>query len=112
MNRRNLCKRAWARWARWASRRGKYPCDRAREGLILYMNSAIEMPPQAVRKLVHQKLDAASDAEVAEVHKILLELEARRLWAELGAEFAEDWKKGSLTTENVAAAVQAHRAKQ
>lgn len=76
------------------------------------MNAVTDMPPQAVRSLVHRKLDEASDAEVAEVHRVLLEMEARRLWGELSAECAEDWKDGRLTTENVAESVQAYRAKQ
>ena len=74
------------------------------------MNAVTEMPPPAVRTLVHRKLDEATDAEVAEVHRVLLDIEARRLWKELGEEFAGDWREGRLTTENVAEAVRAHRA--
>jgi hypothetical protein len=92
--------------------RGQSLCTVECGGLLPGMNALTDLPPPAVRILVHRKLDEASDAEVAEVHRMLQQLEVRRLREELGAEFAEDWEKGRLTTENVAEAVQAHRAKQ
>jgi hypothetical protein len=74
------------------------------------MNAVTEKTPQTVRTLIHQKVDEATDAELSTIHRMLLELEVRRLWGELGTEFAEDWASGQLTAENVAEAVQTHRA--
>jgi hypothetical protein len=75
------------------------------------MNSLTALPksPQELRPLLHQRLDAASDEEIRAVHRMLMEMEARRLYNELGEEFAEDWKTGRLTKENIDEAIREHR---
>ncbi len=65
--------------------------------------------PEELRPLLHQRLDVATDEEITSVHRMLMEMEARRLYAELGDEFAEDWKSGRLTKENIDEAILEHR---
>ena len=65
--------------------------------------------PEELRPLLHQRLDVATDEEITAVHRMLMEMEARRLYAELGDEFAEDWETGRLTKENIGEAILEHR---
>ena len=65
--------------------------------------------PEELRPLLHQRLDVATEEELAAVHRMLLEMEARRLYDELGDEFAEDWKTGRLTKDNIDEAILEHR---
>lgn len=74
-------------------------------------DTALPIDPKELRPLLHRKLDAASDEEVAAVHRLLLEMEARRLADELGAEFDDDWATGKLTHENIEEALVEHRRK-
>ena len=67
--------------------------------------------PQELRPLLHQRLDAATDEELAAVHRMLLEMEARRLADELGDEMQKDWDSGRITEENIAEAILEHRRK-
>lgn len=72
--------------------------------------TAMPVDPKELRPLLHRKLDDATDEEIGTMHRMLLEIEAQRLWKELGAEVAEDWQSGRLTTEKVAESVRRHRA--
>jgi pyruvate/2-oxoglutarate dehydrogenase complex dihydrolipoamide acyltransferase (E2) component len=65
--------------------------------------------PQELRPLLHQKLDTATDAEIAAVHRMLLEMEARRLADELGEETDQLWASGQITEEKIAEAIREHR---
>jgi hypothetical protein len=46
--------------------------------------------PQELRALLHGKIDQLDDRGLALVHRVLLQLEAERLAAELCNEFAKD----------------------
>ena len=74
------------------------------------MSAPPQIPPQELRPLLHQKIDSLADEDLADVHRRLLELEAQRLTAELGREFADDWATGRLSEESIASAIREHRA--
>ena len=74
------------------------------------MSALIEIPAQQLRPLLHRKLDELDDADLAAVHRQILEIEARRLASELGKELAGDWKSGRLSEESIKSAVKDHRA--
>lgn len=65
--------------------------------------------PEELRPLLHQRLDAATHDELEAVHRMLLEMEARRLFDELGEAVDEDWKTGRLSHENIAESIQDFR---
>ncbi len=65
--------------------------------------------PKELLPLLHERLDSATDEELTAVHKMLVELEARRLADELGAEMDQAWASGQITKENIAAAILEHR---
>lgn len=76
------------------------------------MSAAISpIDPALLRPKLHEGIEQLRDEELETVHKLLLELEARRLMNELGSAFDEDWAVGRLTQENVQAAIQDHRQK-
>lgn len=75
------------------------------------MSTVTAMNPKEIRTQVQRRLDSATDEEVADIHRILLEMEAERLWKESGAGFAADWQSGRLSVDKIEAAVQAHRSK-
>jgi hypothetical protein len=65
--------------------------------------------PEELRPLLHQRLDAATHDELEAVHRMLLEMEARRLFDELGDAVDEDWKTGCLSHEKIAESIQDFR---
>lgn len=68
--------------------------------------------PAVLRSKLHEGIEQLQDEELGAVHKLLMELEARRLMDELGNAFDEDWKSGRLTKEKVQESVQEHRQQQ
>lgn len=65
--------------------------------------------PQKLRPLLHEKLDAFSDAEIAAVHDLLLEMERRWLFAQMAEEAETDRLAGKHDPVLVEQAVRAHR---
>ena len=65
--------------------------------------------PKELRPLVQRKLEAATNDDIAAVHRFLLGLEARRLADELGSEMQADWDAGRITKESIAEAILEHR---
>ena len=65
--------------------------------------------PQELRPLLHERLDVATDEELAAVHRTLLEMEARRLCEELGEATESAWASGEITEEKIAEAIREHR---
>ena len=73
--------------------------------------SAKPKSPEELRPLLHQRLDVATDEEITAIHRMLMEMEARRLADELGDEMQKDWDSGRITEENIAEAILEHRRK-
>ena len=67
--------------------------------------------PKELRPLLHQKLDAFSDAEITAVHEVLREFERRWLFAKMADEAEEDRLAGRHDPALVEAAIRNHRAK-
>ena len=65
--------------------------------------------PKELLPLLHQRLDTATDEELTAVHKMLVELEARRLVEELDAATEQAWANGQISEENIAEAILEHR---
>lgn len=77
------------------------------------MNATTQsIDPAVLRPKLHESIEQLRDEELGAVHKLLLELEARRLMNELGEAFGEDWQSGRLTSEKVQEVVLEHRQKQ
>lgn len=66
--------------------------------------------PNNLRPLIEQRLDEATPAELEAVHRMLIELEARRLLAELDNATELAWESGHISDEIIAQAVKEHRA--
>jgi hypothetical protein len=66
--------------------------------------------PNDLRPLIEQRLDDATPAELEAVHRMLVELEARRLLAELDDATELAWESGHISDEIIAQAVREHRA--
>ncbi len=75
------------------------------------MSMLITTDPKEARRQVQRKLEAATDEEVGAVHRMLLEMEARRLADELGGEMQQDWDSGRITSVSIAEAILEHRHK-
>ncbi len=73
------------------------------------MSILLATDPKEARRQVQRKLEAATDEDVMAVHRMLLEMEARRLADELGKEMQQDWDSGRITSDNIAKAVLEHR---
>lgn len=74
------------------------------------MNAVLNLDPQMMRPLVHEKVDRLSDEELAEVHKQLVLLEARRELDRIGAEIKEEWDSGRITQEKIDETIRHYRA--
>lgn len=66
---------------------------------------------QQLRALLHKQLDHCSDAELEAVRKALLQLEAERLLADIGAAAQADWDAGKYDPALVEGAIREHRAR-
>ena len=65
--------------------------------------------PQDLRPLIEHRLDEATPVELAAVHRMLVELEARRLLVELDETTELAWASGRISDETIAQAVREHR---
>lgn len=74
------------------------------------MSQTAGLPPEQMRPLVHAKINRLTDAELAETHRQLLLLEAKREFDAIGEELGADWRTGRLTQEKVNEAVREVRA--
>jgi hypothetical protein len=74
------------------------------------MNVVQETDPQKIRPLVHEKVDQLSDSELAEVHRQLVILEAKRELQRLRAEVGKEWDERGITDEKVAETIAQYRA--
>jgi hypothetical protein len=74
------------------------------------MSVVQETDPKKVRPPLHEKIDQLSDAELAEVHRQLVVLEAKRELQQLRAEVAEEWDERGITDEKIAEAIAQYRA--
>lgn len=75
------------------------------------MSAQTSIDPKQLRPLLHAEIDRLHEEDLAAAHRALLELEARRLFDELGRDFDEDWASGKLTTENIQESILEHRRK-
>ena len=80
-------------------------------GTVRSMSKLTTSDPNELRPLLHERIDQCSPEELVAVRKLLLELEARRLFDEVGRGFDEDWASGKLTKENIQEAIVEHRRK-
>ena len=67
--------------------------------------------PQQLRALLHERLDHCTDAELEAVRKALLQFEAERLLASIGAAAQADWDAGKYDPALVETAIREHRAR-
>ena len=84
---------------------------RSRCGTVPGMSKLATTDPNELRPLLHERIDHCSPVELEAVRQTLLKFEAERLIAEVGAEFAEDWRTGRITEEKTAEAIREHRAR-
>ena len=75
------------------------------------MSKLATTDPNELRPLLRDRIDQCSPEELEAVRQALLKFEAERLIAEVGAEFAEDWRTGRITEEKTAEAIREHRAR-
>jgi hypothetical protein len=77
------------------------------------MNAVQSTPsdPRELRPLLHQKLDAISDAAIGAVHDLLLEFERRWLFAQMADEAEIDREAGKHDPALVDQAIRAHRSR-
>ncbi|MBE7494554.1 MAG: hypothetical protein HS117_06390 [Verrucomicrobiaceae bacterium] len=71
----------------------------------------VSRDPRELRPLLHQKLDAISDAAIGAVHDLLVEFERRWLFAQMTEEAETDRLAGKHDPAMVEQAVRAHRAR-
>jgi hypothetical protein len=79
-------------------------------GTLRLMSVVQETDPQKIRPWVHEKVDQLTDSELAEVHRQLIILEAKRELQRLRAEVAEEWDEREITDEKVAETIAQYRA--
>ena len=65
--------------------------------------------PKALRPLLHERIEHATDEELEAVRKALLLFEAKRAFDEVGREMDADWGSGKISEETVAEAIREHR---
>ncbi len=63
---------------------------------VAVMNMSAPTDPNALRPLLHERIDQLAADDLALLHRVLLELERDRLVAELNAEFDRDRESGRL----------------
>lgn len=73
------------------------------------MSKLATTDPDALRPLLHERIDQCTAEELDAVRKTLLTLEARRLADELGRDMAEVLRTGKVTDEKIAEAIREHR---
>ena len=61
------------------------------------MSTPAPTDPNALRSLLHERIDQWAAEDLALLHRVMLELERDRLVAELNAEFDRDRESGRLT---------------
>ncbi len=61
------------------------------------MSTPVPTDPNALRPLLHERIDQWAAEDLALLHRVMLELERDRLVAELNAEFDRDRESGRLT---------------
>ena len=67
--------------------------------------------PKELRPALHAHIDRCTDEELEAMRLALLDLELKRLLAEIGADAEQDRLAGKHDPELVAASILAHRAK-
>lgn len=67
--------------------------------------------PAKLRPLLHQKLDALTDGDLAAVHDLLQEFERRALFAQMADDTEAERQAGKLEPHLIDAAIRAHRAR-
>lgn len=67
--------------------------------------TTLTLNPQELRPLLHQKLDDATDEEIAAMHQMLMDIEARRLLQELDSATDEAWDSGKISEARIADAI-------
>ena len=63
--------------------------------------SAAPADTQGLKKLLHEKIDQLEPSKLSLINRIMMQLEAEELAANLDAGFDDDRRKGKLTTERV-----------
>jgi hypothetical protein len=71
----------------------------------------VSRDPRELRPLLHQKLDAISDAAIGAVHDLLIEFERRWLFAQMAEDAEADRVAGKHDPALIEQAVRAHRAR-
>lgn len=79
--------------------------------LIMSDSTAI-IDPKELRPLIHQKVDALGEADLAAVHELLLEVERRTLFAQLADEAEGDRVAGKLDPSDIEQAIHRYRQRQ
>ena len=85
-------------------------CNYAKIHAMSTLTEPLPPDPKDLRPLIEQQLGDATPAELEFVHRMLVELEARRLLAELDDATELAWESGRISDEIIARAVLEHRA--
>lgn len=75
------------------------------------VTAPIPTDPKELRPLLHAEVDRLPDEHLGQVHRLLLELEVRRVMDDLGASMDEAWASGQMTEASVQEAILEHRRK-
>lgn len=76
------------------------------------LSSLMTIPVEAreLRPLLHDKIDTITDADLQEVHRLLLRLEMQRLMNGIGHAVDEGYASGRITAESIQTAIDDYRA--
>jgi len=75
------------------------------------MSTHADIAPADLRPLLHAEIDRLPEESLSVLHRLLLEMEARRLADELDEAFDQARKEGRLTHESIDVAIAEHRAR-
>ena len=76
------------------------------------LSSLMTIPVEAreLRPLLHEKIDSITDADLLEVHRLLMRLEMQRLMNGIGHAVDEGYASGRITAESIQESIAAYRA--
>ncbi len=76
------------------------------------LSSLMTIPVEAreLRPLLHEKIDSITDADLQEVHRLLMRLEMQRLMNGIGHAVDEGYASGRITAESIQESIAAYRA--
>ena len=77
---------------------------------VLSSRMTIPVEARELRPLLHEKIDTITDADLQEVHRLLMRLEMQRLMNGIGHAVDEGYASGRITAESIQASIDDYRA--